>query len=79
MTSAIAELEELRSQLKEVTVERNSLHAQLTDVRLKMLEIKLEDHETRMRTQEQIGTKVNYLLFGNGILSLFAIYKIFMP
>ena len=64
-----AEEQNLRDQLKAVTAERNSYHAQLTDMRLKKIEERQDDHEERLRAQETIGTRFNtvYALFGVNI------------
>jgi len=72
---------QLREELKAVTAERNKYHAELTDLRLKALEERAEDHEARIRPLESGLVKANTiyaLIFGNGILSLIALYKIFV-
>jgi len=69
---------ELREQLKEVTAERNELHAALVDLRLKTLEGIQLDHETRLRPLEagQVKANVIYSLF-TGNLLLTIVLKIF--
>lgn len=49
--------EELEKKLKEVILERNQYHAQLTDLMLKHLRADVDDHETRLRIVEPITTK----------------------
>ena len=78
----MSEADELRRQLAEVTTERNKLHAELVDARLKSLEDTREDHEKRIRPLEagQIKAQTIYALFaGNGFLSIIALFKIFNP
>jgi hypothetical protein len=70
----------LREELKAVTQERNTLHAQLTDLRLLKIEGTQKDHEERIRGLETIGTRFNtlYALFiGNGLLSVITLLKVF--
>jgi predicted Zn-dependent protease len=77
----ITEENELRDQLKAVTAERNQYHAALVDLRLKNVEEKQADHECRLRPLEEGQVKANviYSLFvGNGLLSIFALVKVFM-
>lgn len=66
------ETEELKTKLREMTLERNKLHAEYTDMRLHHLEGLLNDHERRMRPLEEAVTKFNFLLFltlGGGLIS----------
>ena len=72
---------ELEAQLASVTTERNKYHAALVDLRLTTAEEVLKDHEKRLRPLEESQVKANtiYALFaGNGILSLIALFKIFV-
>ena len=74
-------VKDLEGQLTAVTAERNRYHAELVDIRLKNLEDILKDHERRIRPLEDGQVKANtiYALFaGNGILSLIALFKIFL-
>lgn len=76
------ETEELREKLKVVTAERNKYHSELTDLKIHQLRIDVDDHEVRIRPLESGQVKANtiYALFaGNGLLSLIALFKIFLP
>lgn len=76
------EITELKHQLAEITTERDKLHAELVDARLKSLEDTRIDHENRIRPLEagQIKANTIYALFaGNGLLSIVALVKIFNP
>jgi len=73
---------DLEAQVTAVTAERNRYHAELVDLRLDALEKGHADHENRLRPVEAGQVKANtiYALFaGNGMLSLIALFKIFMP
>lgn len=70
----------LQETVAHLTAERNQLHASLTDHRLHALEKMGEDHETRLRIAEAIGTRFNtiYALFaGNGLMSVIILVKLF--
>lgn len=72
---------DLETQIAAVTAERNRYHAELVDLRLTNLEKGHADHEERLRPVEagQIKANTIYALFaGNGILSLIALFKIFV-
>lgn len=72
--------EELEKELADVKAERNKYHAELTDLRLKILEGGFQDHENRIRPLEagQIKANTIYGLFaGNSLLSIIALVKIF--
>ncbi len=72
---------DLENQLATVTTERNKYHAALVDIRLTNLEEGHADHERRLRPVEagQIKANTIYALFaGNGLLSLIALFKIFV-
>lgn len=72
---------ELESQLAAVTAERDKYHTALVDLRLTALEEGHADHEKRLRPVEAGQVKANtiYALFaGNGLLSLIALFKIFV-
>lgn len=74
------DVDELREQLKEVTIERNRYHAELVDLRLNSLETKHSDHEKRLRDVESIGTRFNTIyamFFGNSLMSVIALIKLF--
>lgn len=79
MTNSSDELLTVKEQLKAITAERNSLHVALTDLRLKQIEErqnsadeKAADHETRIRTVEELATQtktLTALVLGGGALS----------
>jgi len=74
----MTELEELRAQLKTVTAERNHLHAELTDLRLKAIEDRQDDHENRIRAVETISTRSNVLYAlatGGGLISIITLIR----
>jgi len=69
---------ELREQLKQVTAERNKYHAELTDLRLKKIEDRQDDHENRIRAVETISTRSNVLYAlatGGGLISIITLIR----
>lgn len=54
--------EELQSRYNAVTAERDQLHMQVIDMRIKGLEISRDDHEERIRVLEPIASRNTFLL-----------------
>lgn len=78
--NADTELNLLRDQLKILIAERDDLLSSLTDQRLTTLEVRIVDHEQRIRPLEagQVKSQTIYSLFlGNGLLSVIVLFKLF--
>lgn len=57
------------------------MQRKIYELQIKNLEDDTKDHERRIRLLEETATKFNFLLFltfGNGILSIIALLKLFI-